>query len=302
MNHPIIGAVAGGPAWLASPAAAYLLRWEQERFDAAVADVFGYYAVQVGLAELDSLRANRISCRIHARLAATADASSLPGLPAAVHVDRPEELPFASQSLDLVTLPHVLEFAADPHEVLREVERVLRPEGRLVVSGLNPISLWGARNALPGGLLPGVVPRGGRLIAQPRLRDWLKLLGFEPDRAHYGCYRPPCRTQVWLDRTQFIDRAGDRWWPICGAAYVLSAVKRVRAMRLVGPAWKKPVAARAPAPVAVARVAPDRTARLTPDRTARIASDRQAGDPPGRQAAARMPVSGTCSRETAAAD
>ena len=310
MNDPIIGA---GQAPAASPASDYLLRWEQARFDAAVADVFGYYALQVGLPGLDCLRANRISCRVEARLpwAEGSDgpapvsiqpggqmqqqapaqpqapvqpqASVQPQAPlrrAVVRVERPEELPFATQSLDLVALPHVLESSSDPHEVLREAERVLRPEGRLVVSGLNPISLWGARQLLPGGL-PWALPRPQHLIAQPRLRDWLKLLGFEPDRAQYGCYRPYCRTSPWLERTAFLERPGDRWWPICGAVYMLSAVKRVRAMRLVGPAWKKPAAARAAAPAAVA-------------------STRAGAVPPVGGSSAR--VSGTCTRETAAAD
>lgn len=292
MNDPIIGA---GQAPAASPASDYLLRWEQERFDAAVADVFGYYALQVGLPGLDCLRANRISCRVEANLPWTSGLEgSRPAAPqpagpvqpqapmrrALVRVERAEELPFATQSLDLVALPHVLESSADPHEVLREVERVLRPEGRLVVTGLNPISLWGARQLVPGGL-PWALPRPQHLIAQPRLRDWLKLLGFEPDRAQYGCYRPYCRTGRWLERTAFLERPGDRWWPICGAVYLLSAVKRVRAMRLVGPAWKKPAAARAAAPAAVA-------------------STRAGAVPPVGGSSAR--VSGTCSPETAAAD
>ena len=61
---------------------------------------------------------------------------------------RYDELPFASQSIDLVALPHVLEFTDDPHEVLREVARVLMPEGRLIITGFNPLSLWGMRQGM----------------------------------------------------------------------------------------------------------------------------------------------------------
>ena len=56
-----------------------------------------------------------------------------------------EELPFATHSIDLVVMPHILEFAEDPHQVLREVERVLVPEGHVVITGFNPASLWGLR-------------------------------------------------------------------------------------------------------------------------------------------------------------
>lgn len=282
MNESIIEAADDLAAWTASPSGAYLLRWEQAQFDAAVADVFGYYALQLGLPTLDCLRANRIACRIEARTG-PGRASAAGGV---VRIEHPEELPFETQSLDLVALPHVLELASDPHEVLREVDRVLRPEGRLIVSGLNPISLWGARHVLPGGLLPGALRSSTHLIAPPRLRDWLKLLGFEPGRAQYGCYRPPCRTQAWLDRTGFLERPGDRWWPICGAAYLLPAVKRVRAMRLVGPAWKKAAASRTPAPVAVAS----------------SQAPRQAGGGAARRDGPPRGFSDTCTRETAATD
>src|ERR1019366_6583084 len=149
------------------------------------------------------------------------------------------ELPFASQSLDLVVLPHVLEFAAEPHQVLREVERVLIPEGQLIVCGFNPISLWGARQAV--GRVSGswFLPQAGEFIGLPRLKDWLKLLNMEVNRGHFGCYAPPCNTEKWLNRFSFMEKAGDRWWPYLGAVYIVQAIKRVKGMRLIGPAWSK---------------------------------------------------------------
>ena len=228
--------------WLATPPGRYLLDWVQRHLDEAVADVFGYHALQVGEPAIDALRANRMPHRFSALL--PGDPAPVPGR-AALRIEHPEELPFESQSIDLVVLPHVLEFAQDPHQVLREVDRVLRPEGRVIVVGFNPVSLWGVRQMVPAGLVRPFVPRAAHLIGVPRLRDWCKLLSFEAERARYGCWRPPCRTQLWLDRTRFIERAGDRWWPICGAVYLSVAIKRVRGMRLIGPAWKRARAGRA---------------------------------------------------------
>lgn len=224
--------------WLASPAGRYLLAWEQAQYDAAVADVFGYFALQCGMPQIDCLRENRMQSRIHARYRRDAShgGGTLESTITTVQIDDFDELPFASQSLDLVALPHVLDLAHDPHQVLREVDRVLRPEGRLFVTGLNPISLWGARQAIP--LLKPFMPPPFRSIAAPRLCDWLRLLSFEPDRGRYGCYRPPCRTEKWLEHTAFMERAGDRWWPVCGAVYFIAAIKRVRGMRLIGPVWR----------------------------------------------------------------
>lgn len=241
--------------WLASPPGHYALAWQQEQFDAAVVDVFGFHALQCGMPELDALRDNRMPHRIRA----CEPCDLLPQNAAGLLVEHFEELPIASQTLDLVVLPHVLEFAADPHQVLREVDRVLRPEGRVIVSGFNPVSLWGGRQWLTRSVSRDpFLPREGHFIGLPRLRDWFKLLGFEFDRGRYGCYRPPCRTQKWLDRTRFMEAAGDRWWPICGALYVVSAVKRVRGMRLIGPAWRNPLPARAPAAVVPSRCEPNR--------------------------------------------
>ncbi|OJX05337.1 MAG: hypothetical protein BGO72_13285 [Burkholderiales bacterium 70-64] len=235
---------AGWRAWLASPAGRYVLAWEQAQFDAAVADVFGFHAMQCGLAEIDALRDNRMPHRIHA----CEPCDLLPQNAAHLVLDHFEELPIGSQTLDLVVLPHVLEFASDPHQVLREVDRVLRPEGRVIISGFNPVSLWGARQGLGRAIgRPAFPPVEGQFIGLPRLRDWFKLLSFEAERGRYGCYRPPCRTQRWLDRTRFMESAGDRWWPICGALYFVSAIKRVRGMRLIGPAWRQVRPAAAPA-------------------------------------------------------
>ncbi len=262
--------------WLDSPPGRYVLAWEQQQYDALVEDVFGFYALQCGLPQLDCLRTSRMASLIHAHTAADlVGAGELAGVNHAIGADGGHrgmatvrigsfgELPFASQSLDLVVLPHVLEFADDPHEVLREVDRVLRPEGRVIVTGFNTISLWRLRQSWLRGLVAPFLPREGQFLGPPRLRDWLKLLSFEPERAHYGCFRPPCRTQTWLDRTQFIEAAGDRWWPICGAVYALSAVKRVRAMRLVG-AIRRSTPASAPAAVANLRVVPAAGERARP--------------------------------------
>src|SRR5512133_3276532 len=119
--------------WLESPTGRYLLAWERAQLDLAVADIFGFHALQLGLPELDALAANRMPHRWLASQTLT---------PGAAFVTDFSALPFPANSLDLVVLPHSLELARDPHTTLREVERVLVPEGRVVICGLNPVSLW----------------------------------------------------------------------------------------------------------------------------------------------------------------
>jgi len=229
--------------WLETAPGRYVLDWEQEQFDALVADIFGFNAVQIGLLELPALRNNRMPFVFAAgepsRDARVIDAcdETASRVTAHVHV-RLEELPFASQSIDLLILPHALEFADDPHEVLREVERVLIPEGQVIISGFNPVSLWGLRQVVGRSFSSPFLPLEGQFLSLPRLKDWLKLLGFEVDRGHFGCYRPPFSAERWQARFGFMERAGDRWWSFCGAIYMVQAVKRVQGMRLIGPPWK----------------------------------------------------------------
>ncbi len=220
--------------WLQTPAGAYLLGWERAQFDRIVADIFGFHAVQLGLASLPALAHNRMPHRWLLEQPAPEGGAALA---APTLWGDFTDLPFASGSLDLVVLPHALERASDPHACLREVDRVLVAGGHVVITGFNALSLWGGRQALArvGGSL--YLPQRGEFISPRRVRDWLRLLSFEVVGGRYGCYRPAVRTQAWLERWRFVEAAGDRWWPMLGAAYVLVATKRVRAMRLVGKAW-----------------------------------------------------------------
>jgi SAM-dependent methyltransferase len=224
--------------WLSTPPGRYLLAWEQAQLDAVVADLFGFHALQLGLPQLQALRDNRMP---HRWVASDGTAPDPAEASVVLHCDF-DALPFDSQSLDLVVLPHTLELAHNPHQALREVERVLRPEGRVVVLGFNPASSWGLRQRLGRlkrrfGLGTGsdlFLPSEGEFLGYLRLRDWLQLLSFETQSLQFGCYRPPWLSAAWLGRWQWLEPLGRRWWPVLGAVYVVVAVKRVRGMRLVG--------------------------------------------------------------------
>lgn len=266
--------------WFQTPPGRYLLQWEQGQFDRSVVNLFGYNALQLGLPELHALAANRMPHRWLALPEEMLSAEEIPtgpdrdtvpaagvagasssAIPRVALVTNAAALPFPEASLDLVVLPHTLELSADPHHVLREVERVLVPEGRVVVAGFNPNSFWGLRQSrarLMGrfgisalGLSELYLPEAGEFIGPGRLRDWFSLLGLEVESHHFGCYRPAVHSDKWLQRYAWMDRAGPRWWPIFGSVYFFVAVKRVRGVRLLGPAWR-PRRASGTAPVTIA--------------------------------------------------
>ena len=228
--------ITGIDGWVASAQGRYVMAWEQEKINAVIADLFGYNALQLGLPKLDLLAQSRILLR------QTAGESGPVNLLCDLH-----ELPIANASVDLVVMPHVLEFNDDPHQILREVERILIPEGQVIVIGFNPLSLWGVKRRFDRS---GEFPWNGSYLSLNRLKDWLKLLGFEVDRGSLGCYLPPVERLQWLQCRPGTTRFGERWWSFSGGVYVLRAIKRTHGMRLITPDWKKkPVRAKALRPI-----------------------------------------------------
>jgi SAM-dependent methyltransferase len=221
--HP---APEGLSAWFSTPLGAHLLDVEQAYFDRELADVFGFNAIQLGLPEFDFLRTNRMPFRCVIG----------PHGPVKLQSDL-RALPLQTAAADLVVLPHALEFSANPHQVLREVSRVLMPEGHVVLSGFNPWSLWGLRRVAARG--DGAYPWRGQFINLPRIKDWMALLGFELAAGRMCCYAPPFAAERWNRRFRFMEAAGDRWWPFAGGVYFLHGIKRVQGMRIITPMWKR---------------------------------------------------------------
>ena len=239
--------ISGFGDWLASSQGQYVLAWEQARFDHVVADIFGFNAIQIGLPQCQFLRANRMPLRLTCDTTEGSPRGTTEGSPrgtsvgadvmsaAGVRSDM-HHLPFASNSVDLVVLPHVLEFSETPHQVLREVERVLVPEGHVVIAGFNPYSLWGIKRRMAGS--GADFPWRGQYLGVRRMKDWLTLLGFETQAGCFGCYIPPVTQEKWLRRLDFMELAGNRWWPIAGATYLVQGIKRQHGLRLLTPVWQ----------------------------------------------------------------
>jgi SAM-dependent methyltransferase len=256
MESPIIESKYSALSWLSplgSPVAERVLAWEQSQADALLADVFGYHALQMGWPALQSLRSNRMPHRW--TVSAEFESPRAPDVLASgttpdvdVRFDS-RAWPWSADSLDLVVLPHALERSADPHACLREVTRVLIPEGQVLITGLNPMSFWGwqyerAQRKTSNGFGSEV-----GLIGYRRLRDWLRLLGFEVQVSRFAGWTPALASERWMRRFDALDTLGQRWWPIFGGVYLILATKRVPAGRLLdGRRWR---AVRSPAAATV---------------------------------------------------
>jgi SAM-dependent methyltransferase len=140
-----------------------------------------------------------------------------------------ESLPFGHHGVDLAILPHTLDFVSDPHSLLRELTQVMAPDGCVVISGFQPYSLWGLKKLFR--FRRQTAPWLGHFFGTSRIQDWLLLMGYRLAAGKMMMYRPPMNHAKIFTKLQFMENAGDRWWPMLGAVYVI--VARLETLRLI---------------------------------------------------------------------
>lgn len=222
-----------------------------------MSEIFGYYAIETGVlsGQHDLLKHSRIATSFS--LAANENNANLvlqeDPLKDFALITKPESLPISTDDVDLVVASHVLETTENPHQVLREIDRVLVPEGHCILIGFNPFALSHA-----GIKLKSVIQRDKhqyKMRSVNRVRDWLSLLGFEVlDVSYMGC-RPSVKNQKLFDGLSWMEKLGEYSGALLGSMYVVHAKKQVIAMRPDKPVWK------APAVLKGGKVALNRTAQ-----------------------------------------
>lgn len=221
--------------WFRRPLGANVAACEVRLLEEELQTLFGYHLLQVGAPQgLDLSAGSRIAHRMVMADVAGALAEEDGSVERCVGL--PEQLPFMGDSLDVLLLPHSLEFADDPHQVLRESERTLIPEGYLLILAFNPWSLWGLYRLFVG--WRHRAPWCGRFLGAWRIKEWLSLLGFDTVRVRHYYYRPPLRHPRLLGRLRFAERLGARWLPLFGGGYLLVARKRVATVTPIRPRWR----------------------------------------------------------------
>jgi SAM-dependent methyltransferase len=222
--------------WYKTTLGASFEQEEKASLDRNLKNLFGYYLLQVGqLGHLNWHEKSRIShCFIM-------DQNGHVGLPKEEKTTKSVignvlELPVQSTSVDVLLLPHLLEFSQDPHEVLREAERILIPEGHVILLSFNPFSVWMLFRWLL--MWKQDVPWRGRFFSKTRVKDWLALLGFDIVQCESYFYRPPSQHKNFMSKVKFLERVGKRFWPALGGGYILVAKKRVNTFTPIRPRWK----------------------------------------------------------------
>lgn len=201
--------------------------------DEVLPNLFGYYLLQVGCpADAALCTSSLIPSRLLLESDMGTQSGSLrPQMSALAHA-----LPIQTDSVDVVVLAHTLEFEQDPHRVLREADRVLVPEGHVVILGFNPWSPWGIWNLLLSRWAGA--PWNGQYRSIGRIKDWLALLGFDARYSKGFFFRPPLQHEGLMRRLKVLEKIGHRCWPFAGAVYIIVAKKRVMTMTPIRPRWR----------------------------------------------------------------
>lgn len=189
---------------------------------------FGYHLVRLG--HLSS-QIELAACPIKHQVNITSNTQTHTSL-----MGTPTDLPLSENSVDAFLLAHELDFASDPHQILREVDRTIMPNGYLVISGFNPLSLCGLFKYLP--LNKGNILHDARFFSCARVKDWLQLLGFEIVDVKHLLFN-----ELFLQRKLM---EGSKWNSWCHqylslftSMYIIVARKREIPLTMVKPKWKR---------------------------------------------------------------
>ena len=205
-------------------------------------EIFGYYAIQTGMlsGEHDLLKTSRVAASfslVNKEQVTTADPVKMSVIASN------EQLPIATDNVDLVIASHVLETADEPHQVLREIDRILVPEGHCILIGFNPFVLSrvipGVKSLIRKGLKQGHANRF-KMRSAHRVSDWFSLLGFEVLDIRYMGFRPNIQNKKIFESFGWLDHVGEYAGPVMGKLYVFHVKKQVVAMRPHKKVWTAP--------------------------------------------------------------
>lgn len=214
--------------WYSTPAGQNLYNELCAKLDQLLPSLFGYHALQIGgLADdIDLIASSKIGQKIYMTLGP--DQGNVAANPLA--------LPFPQNTLDLIVLPHTLDISPKPHQVLREIHRVMISEGHLVLVGFNPFSMMGLSKLIF--MRSQRAPWSAHFFTPRRLKDWLSLLGFKLVATEHVGLRPPIQNERFQQRMQFISKAERVGLSRLGGLQIFIAKKRELTLTPTLQPWK----------------------------------------------------------------
>lgn len=216
--------------WRNTVAGSYINKLENQLLADGLNNLFGYHLVSLGPVDCgEAMNVSPIGHKV--TINRFAGEKSQPALLTSM-----EDLSLMNDSVDVLVLPHILEYSQNPHAILREAERVVLPNGHIVIMGFNPVSCFGLCRAVMS--FTGKMPWQGHFYHLIRIRDWLNLLGFELIKTQYAVFAPPIQHEKTLCYLSFMESAQNNFLAPLGGVYMMVARNLAVTPNVVKPRWK----------------------------------------------------------------
>lgn len=208
-----------------------LLAAEEQIFSRLLNKHYGKHALLLGVPHQYQLL-NATAVPFHSLLSPFVVKDDLPGY---IEGDF-HELPILTGSIDIVLLPHTLEFIDNPRQLLAEACRIIKPEGLIVICGFNPYSLWGVRKIFTR---DKITPWNANFLPAHRIKKWLQLADFEMEKHSSILFPPPFKQHSVYAKFQFLEKVGRAVTPKLGGVYILLARAKVVPLTPIRMKWKQ---------------------------------------------------------------
>jgi SAM-dependent methyltransferase len=217
--------------WLTQFLGKCVLEAEQKTLTRIYAEYYGKYAVLIGVPHQYSLLTSNVMSN-HVMIS--------PLINKHAHIESIEsdfyELPIVPGSIDLVVLPHTLEFVDNPHRLLLEACKIVKPEGDIIILGFNPFSFWGLKKYLTKNKNN---PWNGNSIRMNQVIQWLKLADFQIIQEQFSFFRPPISQEKFFRKLQFFEWLGRKFFMPFGGIYILTAKAKITPLTPIKLLWKQ---------------------------------------------------------------
>jgi len=229
--------------WLSQPLGQSILATEQQLLRPLLRDYYGKHTLLIGVPQQQSLLT--ISTTMHQVLLSPLLNPLLNNCHQNNHQNSHHihyiesklyELPIAPGSVDIVILPHILECVDNPHRLLTEACRSVKPEGHIIICGFNPYSLWGLKKLW---MPPKTIPWSAHFIPPNKIKKWLALTDFIVVKQRMMLYRPPLNQQRLYHKLAFLEWLGNKLYAPFGGVYVLIGQAKVVPLIPIKLQWKQ---------------------------------------------------------------
>lgn len=218
--------------WLhREPLGTCLLNIEQARLTEVLKRHFGKHVVLIGVPQQRHLLQASV-LPVQTLISPLAHREEIPGEIESNFID----VPILTGSVDLVLMPHTLEFVENPRRLLTEACRIVKPEGLIIMLGFNPASMWGCKKAISK---RKASPWAGNLISAHKIKSWLGLSDFAIEQQETFLYRPPFKNNKIFKKAQFVENIGKLLYPAFGGVYMIVARAKVLQLTPIRMQWKQ---------------------------------------------------------------